>query len=205
MEPLEGDRHWLCHDPRPAHLDPFHINLVMAEVDTDPIEDDWAILRRNPEDEKFPSTLSMAEAIERVCKALVDYAVLTSSDPSAATVAIQRENKFPVFSALPFYDGASKRYLWKVSVGFELISVHWSSSPQDCCEKAVEELFLKIKDDLAARAKKVDTEADECEKESYAARDEARRLKRLSGAMGSYSLIQHGVSSSGDDLDQTNR
>jgi hypothetical protein len=65
-----------------------------------------------------------------------------------------------------------------------------TSKPQDCCEKAVEELFQGVSEHILKKAKLSDKEADESEKESYEARDEARKLKKLSSAMGSYNLVQ---------------
>jgi hypothetical protein len=160
-------------------------------LDYDPIEDDWAILRRDPDEEKYPSTLSMAEAIERVCKAMVDFAILTGPDASFRIKdQIERENKFPVFTVIPFWSVVDQKHLWKVSIGYELISYAFTSGPHTCCEKAVEELFQAVSKSILGKAKLSDSQADSSEKETHECRDEARKLKRLSSVMGSYTLAQ---------------
>lgn len=192
MESLERHCHRIRPDLGDVGLDPWHSDIRMANQvteDLDPIEDDWAILRRNPEDEKFPSTLSMAEAIERVCKAIVDFAILTSPDERRMKDAIERDNKFPVFTVIPFRSMQGK-HLWKVSLSYELISYTLTTEAHECCEKAVEDLFQNVSKSILAKAKQSDSEADSSEKEAIEARDEARKLKRLSSAMGSYSLVQ---------------
>jgi len=156
----------------------------------DDIEDDWEILRREPETSAFPTTLNIAEAIERICKAVVDFAILLNANPWAAKKSIEDNNKFPVFTIIPYYDLTNKKRLWKVSIAYEVIDLKYTSDAQDCCEKAVEQLFNNVSKSISIKAVEYSKDADASEKEAYAAKDVARKLRRLSSGMGTYSLVQ---------------
>jgi hypothetical protein len=156
----------------------------------DDIEDDWEILRREPDASAFPTTLNIAEAIERICKAVVDFAILMDDNPWTAKKTIVENNKFPVFTIIPYYDIANKQQLWKVSIAYEVIDLKYSSEAHDCCEKAVEQLFSNVSKSILAKAIQYSQNADNSEKEANAAKDVARKLRRLSSGMGTYSLVQ---------------
>lgn len=162
----------------------------MAESQVDDIEDDWEILRRSPDASAFPTTINIAEAVERICKAVVDFAILMDDKPWLKKENIERENLFPVFTIIPYYEVTGKRRLWKVSIAYEIIDLKYSSNAHDCCEKAVEELFNNVSKSILAKAIQYSQDADESEKEANAAKDVARKLRRLSSGMGTYSLVQ---------------
>ena len=156
----------------------------------DDIEDDWEILRRAPNAEAFPSTLDMAEAIERICKAVVDFAILLADNPSRTKEMIEVENKFPVFSIIPYYDVATKKRLWRVRIDYEMTELKYMSKEHECCESAVEQLFNNVSTSIIKRAKEFATEAEASEQEAADAKDTARKLQRLSSTMGTYSPKQ---------------
>ena len=162
----------------------------MVSPQVDDIEDDWEILRRKPDASAFPTTINIAEAIERICKATVDFAILMDDSPWKAKKSIEENNKFPVFSIIPYYDIANKQRLWKVSIAYETIDLKYSSEAHDCCEKAVEQLFNNVSKSILAKALQYSNDADESEKEANASKDTARKLRRLSSGMGTYSLVQ---------------
>jgi hypothetical protein len=160
----------------------------LAQVDD--IEDDWEILRRDPDAHAFPATLDMAEAIERICKAVVDFAILQADDSSRTKEEIEFGNKFPVFSILPFYDTGTKIRLWKVMIAYEQIELKYDSDKHDCCEKAVEQLFNDISKAILTKASEYANAAEESEREAHESKDRARKLRRLSTGMGSYNQTQ---------------
>jgi hypothetical protein len=160
------------------------------KITPDELEDDWEILRRSPEDEAFPTTLNMAEAIERVCKAIVEYAILIADDPHRTKKDIENNNKFPTFTVIPYYDASRKKRLWKVTVTYELIETKYTSAEHDCCERAVEELFNSVSAAINKKAKDCSEEAEGLEKEVAETRDTSRKLRRIGSSMGSYTLVQ---------------
>lgn len=159
-------------------------------INDDPLEDDWEIVRRNPYEAGLSTTISLAEAIERICKAMVDYVAYRNGPPENFKKKLQAENKFPTFTIIPFYDISKKKHLWMASVRFEDHGLDFKSQPTDCCEAAVEELFEAVSRKFATEARRIKDQADQDEQKVNDLRQESRMIQRISTGMGSYNLKQ---------------
>lgn len=159
-------------------------------IEEDALEDDWEIVRRNPLAAEFPTTIDMAEAIERICKALVEYVCYLSGRPEATKKEIEAANKFPIFTIIPFYDIKDKKRLYKATVIYEEHSLKFMTDEHDRCEKAVEQLFNMIHTDFNHKSKELSDEADKILRDSNDTRQQARLIRRISSGMGTYDIHQ---------------
>jgi hypothetical protein len=159
-------------------------------INDDALEDDWEVVRRNPYEADLPTTISLAEAVERICKAMVDYVAYTHGPPEDFKKKLYAKNHFPTFTIIPFYELTTKKHLWKAIVSFEDFGLDFKSAPADCCEAAVEELFEAVSKRFASEASRLKAQADADELKLNDARHQARVINRISTGMGSYNIRQ---------------
>lgn len=162
----------------------------MVDTVEDALEDDWEILRRDPSEAAFPTTINMAEAIERICKAIVDYSIHTDPTPEAKKREIESKNLFPVFTVIPFFETETKKRLWKVSIIYEGLGLNHRTNPHSCCEQAVEELFEMVRESFKDQADELHGKAEALEQQAYSTRGRERNLRRISSGMGKYNMSQ---------------